>query len=1317
LNITSVSGAIVDAAGNTTTYALSPPVNPFPAGQNLADRRQIVVDNAAPSDIQISAATVAENQPAGTAVGTLSTTDASPADTYTYLLVGGPTANNNSAFTIAGSTLKTAASFNYEASNSYRIRVRSTDQAGLSLEKEFTLTVTDVNDTPSDMALSNASVAENQPVGTTVGNCSTTDEDPTDTHTYTLVPGTGATDNTSFTFDGNKLETAASFDCETKNSYSIRVRTTDQGGLWFEKSFTILVNNVNEVPSIAAPDSFTVTEDVASPLAGIVFSDVDASAGSLSATLTVGRGTLSVADDVGGGLIASQIAGNGTSQVVLNGSLAALNATLAAGNGLTYLTTINDNTNRTLTLSLNDNGNTGTGSPLSAQFVRTIHITSANDLPVAVADTYTLRRDASLAIGAAFGALANDYDADGDPLRAALVTGASHGTLLLSADGSFRYTPEAGWTGTDIFTYVANDNFADSLPAVVNLVVEDPSSRPLSEPEAFVLQQDKELSVPVPGVLGNDLDPLGGVLTAAVVTNPAHGTVTMQADGSFTYTPAAGYFGADHFTYRASNAGGMGNEAVVSLTLQQAYRAPVVTQPIPAQTSVYGTNFTFTCAAGTFTGMDQQPLLYSSKCLPPGLAFDPATRTISGTSTQAGVYLAAVVAYAAATPSFTAEAWFTFTIQKAPLTVTATDKFRSYGEDNPALTCSYAGLVNSDDVAVIDTPPVLSTTAVKSSPVNTYKITPSGGVDDNYAFTYVEGTLTVNAAALTITAHATNRAYGAVNPPLTGTLSGVVSGDDITGLYTTAATVTSPVGTYDIVPTFSDPGSKLGNYSLTTNHALLAITQAALLVTANDTNRLYGSANPVFTASYSGWLNGDTTNVLGGSPFLTTPATVDSAVGGYPIQAALGTLSATNYSFAFTNGTLTVNAAALTITAHATNRLYGTTNPTFTGTLSGIVNGDAITGIYTMAATVASPVGTYDIVPTFSDPGGKLGNYSLTTNHALLTITQAALLVTADDTNRLYGATSPVFTATYSGWLNDDTMAVLSGAPVLTTTATVASVVGGYPIEAALGTLSATNYSFAFTNGTLTVNAAALTITAHSTNRLYGTTNPTFTGTLSGIVNGDAITGIYTTAATIDSPVGTYDIVPGFSDPGGKLGNYSLTLSNGTLTVNAGALRIATNATFVRTPGMSLKIPIALIAWDTNGQPVTVQSAGPSVQGASLDWNATYLFYRLGTNLSDSFPCRVSNGTQTATTTITVSVLPTSGSLAKDISVTNGTVTVKFFGIPGLSYDVQRTANLATPDSWATLTSTPLAPGADGSFIYTDTNAPLGTAFYRCVRH
>jgi len=107
------------------------------------------------------------------------------------------------------------------------------------------------NATPTAINLSNNSVAENAASGTTVGTLSTTDLDVSDTHTYTLVTGTGDTDNASFTLTGNTLKTAASFDFETKQSYTIRIRTTDNGGPngTFEQAFTINVTNVNEAPT------------------------------------------------------------------------------------------------------------------------------------------------------------------------------------------------------------------------------------------------------------------------------------------------------------------------------------------------------------------------------------------------------------------------------------------------------------------------------------------------------------------------------------------------------------------------------------------------------------------------------------------------------------------------------------------------------------------------------------------------------------------------------------------------------------------------------------------------------------------------------------------------------------------------------------------------------------------------------------------------------------------------------------------------------------------------------------------------------------
>lgn len=105
-----------------------------------------------------------------------------------------------------------------------------------------------LNDSPTNISLSKTTVSENQSVGTEVGTFSTTDPDAGNTFTYQLVSGTGSTDNASFTISGNKLLTSVVFNYETKTSYSIRVRSTDQGGLYTEKTFTISVTDVYEDP-------------------------------------------------------------------------------------------------------------------------------------------------------------------------------------------------------------------------------------------------------------------------------------------------------------------------------------------------------------------------------------------------------------------------------------------------------------------------------------------------------------------------------------------------------------------------------------------------------------------------------------------------------------------------------------------------------------------------------------------------------------------------------------------------------------------------------------------------------------------------------------------------------------------------------------------------------------------------------------------------------------------------------------------------------------------------------------------------------------
>ena len=195
--------------------------------------------NVAPADISLSRARVAERQASGATVGTLTAVDANSVDSFTYSLVHGSAYPDNAAFGIVGDQLRTAAEFNFEARSSYNIRVRSTDRGGLFCEKTITVGVKDVNEAPTGISLSNSTVLQHLPAGTLVGKFAGTDPDVASTLTYSLVDGIGSRDNAMFTILNGKLKTAGVFDYATQSVYKIRVRVTDQGGLWFEKAMRI----------------------------------------------------------------------------------------------------------------------------------------------------------------------------------------------------------------------------------------------------------------------------------------------------------------------------------------------------------------------------------------------------------------------------------------------------------------------------------------------------------------------------------------------------------------------------------------------------------------------------------------------------------------------------------------------------------------------------------------------------------------------------------------------------------------------------------------------------------------------------------------------------------------------------------------------------------------------------------------------------------------------------------------------------------------------------------------------------------------------
>ncbi len=225
--------------------------------------------NTPPTDINLSNNIINENSAIGTSIGFLSSTDANTGDTHQYLIVAGTGDTDNNSFQIIGDVLQTSAVLNFELQETYSVRIQTNDGSGGIYQKALTIIILDINDSPSSILLSNASIQENVSIGTEVGTFITADEDVSDTHTYTLISGDGGDDNASFMVSGSSLKTLASYNFEVKETYSIRLKTEDSEGAKIEQSFSIIVTNVNDSPTgINFTPSQITTTDLIGTLVG-----------------------------------------------------------------------------------------------------------------------------------------------------------------------------------------------------------------------------------------------------------------------------------------------------------------------------------------------------------------------------------------------------------------------------------------------------------------------------------------------------------------------------------------------------------------------------------------------------------------------------------------------------------------------------------------------------------------------------------------------------------------------------------------------------------------------------------------------------------------------------------------------------------------------------------------------------------------------------------------------------------------------------------------------------------------------------------------
>jgi len=284
--------------------------------------------------------------------------------------------------------------------------------------------------------------------------------------------------------------------------------------------------------------------------------------------------------------------------IVTNGNNALFSAqpAVSAAGTLTYTSAAGATGSATVTVQLHDNGGTANGGvDTSAAQTFTITVNAVNHAPVAVNDSYSTTQGTALTVAAA-GVLTNDTDVDaGDTKIAVLVTSPANGTLTLNANGGFTYTPNAAFAGTDTFQYQAKDA-ANALSNVATVTITVTASggnhAPVANNDAYTVNQNSSLTVATPGVLANDTDVDPGDTRTAVLASggsPAHGTLILNANGSFRYTPTTGFSGTDTFSYQAKDAAGaLSNVATVTITVSPLHAGFTPAMPFNATGEMSG---------------------------------------------------------------------------------------------------------------------------------------------------------------------------------------------------------------------------------------------------------------------------------------------------------------------------------------------------------------------------------------------------------------------------------------------------------------------------------------------------------------------------------------------------------------------------------------------------------------------------------------------------------------------------------------------------------------------------------------------------------
>ena len=595
-------------------------------------------------------------------------------------------------------------------------------------------------------------------------------------------------------------------------------------------------------------------------------------------------------------------------------------------------------------------------------------------------------------------------------------------------------------------------------------------------------------------------------------------------------------------------------------------------------TAVNRATVNVTASSHTVTFGDTAPTItpaYSGFVLGEGagvLTSTPACSTTytAGSSASGSPYSSSCNGAAAGNYNFT-YASGTVAVQKSMLVVTASSHPVVYGGNAPSVTPSYAGFVLAQGPANLTTQPTCSTAYSSGSQVanSPYSTGCSGGVSNNYDFTYVSGSVTVSTAQLNVTASSHNVTYGDAAPAVTPAYAGFVLGEDPTVLATAPSCSTSYASGSAVAGSpysTSCAGGVASNYNFVYTNGLVGVNTATVTITASSHNVTFGDAAPTITPAYAGFVLGQGPADLTNAPSCSTTYTSGSSAVGSPYPSNCGGAEAANYNFTYTNGSVTVGKMPLVVTASSHAAVYGENAPAITPSYSGFVisqgPGDLITQPtcitnYAAGSSVGgSPYST-------SCSGGASNNYDFTYLNGTVAVTTAPLSVTASSHTVTYGDAAPTISPAYAGFVLGEDPADLSTQPTCATAYSPGSNVVGSPYVTNCSGAAAANYSLSYTDGSVAVNKAPLTVTAPSLNLSFGDGVPLLSAIFSGFVLGENSSNLLaipvcTTTYLAGSPLSGSPYPTSCSSGGSN--NYQITYVNGAITMASAVITVTASS-------------------------------------------------------------------------------------------------------------------------------------------------------------